>query len=371
MAVHRRTHETGPGTQLTEAERFEIADNIDRLMNADIVGRGFVSRIYPAARALAGRPLVQDAGDRLLERLQSNRRRAVLICTGATTQRPGLADYIGEMDGPPGAIVLARFIGLAFSALPVLITDAGQGPMLAAACRSLGMYDFSLKNLAIQSERSPHVSAVSIAELSDDDEQARAISEDLVTRADPVALVAIEKAGRNEKGVYHNSLKQDTSSCKARAERLFDVCHERGILTVGIGDGGNELGMGNVRDAILEAFPHMRKCVCPCGGSIAAEQKADSLIVAAVSNWGAYGLATYMAAVTGTPYAAHSPRRERDLLRGCARAGYVNIDGYAISTADGIPERLHVAFVALMSCIAHWPPLKYARAGVLGDMLAD
>lgn len=371
MSVDVRSAEITSGFRLSEDERLEMADNIDRLMNVDIMGRGFVTRIYPVARARAGRPLIQDAGDRLLSLLQANRKRAVLICTGATTQRPGLADHVGEMDGPPGAIVLARFVAQAFSALPVLVTDAGQGAMLSAACASLGLYTFSLENLALQAERSPHVSAVAIVELPDDDVRARAVAEDLVTRASPLALIAIEKAGRNEKGVYHNSLKQDTSSCKARAERLFEVCHERGVLTIGIGDGGNELGMGNVRDAILDAFPHMRQCLCPCQGSIAAEQKADCLIVAAVSNWGTYGLVTYMAAVNGTPYAGHSPSRERDLLQGCARAGYINIDGYCVSAVDGIPEGLHVSFVALLSCMAHWPSLKHARAGVLRDMLAD
>lgn len=354
---------------LTNEERFDLADNIDRFLSVDITGRGFVSKVYPMARERVRRPLVQEAGDRLLEKLQGHPGRAILICTGATTQRPGLAEHIGEMDGPPGAIALARFVGHAFAALPILVTDSGQGPMLAEAATAAGLYNFSLDNLKIQADNSPHVSAVCVLELPDVDEAAQKVAEELATRADPVALVAIEKAGRNERGVYHNSYKHDTSNSKARVERLFDVCHARGILTIGIGDGGNEVGMGNIRESIIEEFPHMRLCNCPCGGSIVAEQKADCLIVASISNWGAYGLLTYMAGVNGTPYSGHSPARERDILRGCARAGYMHIDGYCSSGADGLPEDLHAGFVGLLSCMAFWPPLRHARAGVLQDML--
>jgi hypothetical protein len=114
----------------------------------------------------------------------------------------------------------------------------------------------------------------------------------------------------------------------------------------------------------------MAKCNCPCKGSILAVQKADSLVVATVSNWGAYALTAYMAAVHGAPYAPHSPARERAVLRGCAQAGYMHVDGFSVAGADGLPEEVHAAFVSLLSCMVHWPPLAHGRAGILGDLLA-
>lgn len=33
---------------------------------------------------------------------------------------------------------------------------------------------------------------------------------------------------------------------KARADELFKACREAGVLTIGIGDGGNEIGMGGI-----------------------------------------------------------------------------------------------------------------------------
>jgi hypothetical protein len=356
-------------TPLTAEQRQELAENIDRLMTVDVPGRGFVRDAYTEARRISGSPLVQHAGDLLLAQLSQRPKGTVLITTGATTQRPGLADHIGEMDGPPGALALARTLGMAFGALPVLVTDPRQGPMLSAAAASIGLYTFTLENLRLQTARMPHVSAVAIVEMPDSDQAARVEAERLMNDCEPVALVAIEKAGRNERGVFHNSYKDDTSSGKARLEPLFDLFSGTGKPTIGIGDGGNELGMGNIRDFILHRYPHMAHCNCPCGGSIVATQRADSLLVATVSNWGAYALAAYLAAAIGKPYAAHSPQRERQLLRGCAAAGYVHVDGYMANAADGLPEDIHAGFVAMLGCMSFWPPLQLARAGILADML--
>ena len=356
-------------SSLTEEQRRDLADHIDRLMTVDVPARGFVSEAYVEARRLAGQPLVQQAGDALLARLTKQRGSTVLITTGATVQRPGLADHIGEMDGPPGALALARMLGLAFGALPILVTDPRQGAMLSAAAASLGLYTLSPADLRLQASRMPHVSAISVVEMPDADAAASDEAARLMSECNPIALIAIEKAGRNENGVFHNSYKDDTSAGKARLEPLFDLCARSDVLTIGIGDGGNELGMGNIRDFILKRFEHMGRCNCPCGGSIVATQRADVLVVATVSNWGAYALAAYLAAVAGKPYTAHSPERERSLLRGCAAAGYVHVDGFRVSAADGLPEDIHAAFVAILGCMTFWPPLQFGRAGILSDML--
>ena len=310
------------------------------------------------------------AGDRLLAEFAGRPHRAILITTGATSQRAGLPIHIGEMDGPPGAIAMARFFGLAFNAMPVLVTDPGQGAMLSEACRSVGLYTVGFEDLVAQSAAKNHVSAVAVVELPESVEAARVAAQALVARCAPAALISTEKCGVNEHGVTHNSFRFPNGPGKASIEPLFDACDAACVLTVAIGDGGNELGMGNIKPALLAAFPAMAVCNCPCGGSIVAEQKAGALIVATVSNWGAYGLITYMAAANGTPYAGHSPARERALLRGCAAAGYMAPNGYCEPTVDSLPEDIHVAFVSMLSCMVHWPPVVHGRAGILGDMLA-
>jgi hypothetical protein len=56
-------------------------------------------------------------------------------------------------------------------------------------------------------------------------------------------------------------------------------------FTIGIGDGGNEIGMGKISwQTIFNNIPQ--------GGKIACRVPTDYLIVAGISNWGAYALAT-------------------------------------------------------------------------------
>ena len=54
------------------------------------------------------------------------------------------------------------------------------------------------------------------------------------------------------------------------------------IGTIGIGDGGNEIGMGKIHNAI--ASLDINASVTSC----------DELLVADVSNWGAYGLIAFL-----------------------------------------------------------------------------
>ncbi len=352
------------------ASRSGFASAVDHLMTVDVPGRGFVAEAYRLARARTQRPLIEDAAERLLEALKRTEAPVVLIVTGATSQRIGLPDHIGEMDGPPGAIALARTLALACKAVPVLLTDPGQGAMLSAAAASLGLYTLPVEQVRRQAASTTHAGSVAVMEIPDQDEPARLQAGELLATLSPVAAIAVEKAGKNELGVFHNSQKVDTSAGKARADELFSACRRAGVLTIGIGDGGNEIGMGSIRAELVETFPHMRTCICPCGGSILAAQETDCLLVATVSNWGAYALAAYVAHAVDQPYAAHSAARERRLLEGCARAGYMHLDGLHVAAADGLPSELHEAFVRLLAAMTHWPPLSYGRRGYLGDMLA-
>jgi hypothetical protein len=55
------------------------------------------------------------------------------------------------------------------------------------------------------------------------------------------------------------------------------------ITTIGIGDGGNEIGMGNVKEKVIQ---HIRN-----GEDIACNVAVNHLITAGVSNWGGWALA--------------------------------------------------------------------------------
>jgi len=354
---------------MDEAMLADFSEAIDRLMTVDVPGRGFIDRAYRLARNRTGGPLIREAGERLMRAMSERKSPVVFIVTGATSQRVGLPEHIGEMDGPPGAVALARTIALTHKAVPVLLTDPGQGGMLSRAAESLGLYTLPVESVRRQSEATTHTTSVAVLEIPADDANARLQASALIKDLNPCAAIAIEKAGKNERGVFHNSQKLDTSPGKGRADELFQACASNNVLTIGIGDGGNEIGMGAIKQELAEAFPYMAVCSCPCKGSILADQAVDCLITSTVSNWGAYALGTFIAAASGQPYACHSPTRENRLLDAAARAGYMHLDGFAQPGADGLPEEVHMAFVRLLSTMSFWPALKYGRSGYLKDML--
>ncbi len=347
-----------------------LAESIDRLMSVDISGRGFITGAYPLAREWAQGPLVQVAGDRLLQAIGGRKGAVVMIATGATSLRLGLPAHIGETDGPAGTIALARTLALACGVAPIVVTDPGQGGMLSEAARSLGLYTLPAEAVIQQATDTTHAGAIAVLEVASDDQTADQQSQRWLSQLAPVASIAIEKASRNENGIYHNSKKLDSSAGKARAEMLFRRCREADILTIGIGDGGNEIGMGSIRKQLETRFPQLAKCACPCGGSIFADEPVDCLITATVSNWGAYALAAYLAHVQGKPYAAHSADRERRLLEGCARAGYMDLNGLCTPGADAMPSEVHQAFVKLLSVLALYPALDLGLQGFLDDLVA-
>jgi len=95
----------------------------------------------------------------------------------------------------------------------------------------------------------------------------------------PVAHIAIERLGQNHEGKYLNSRGDNIKAFTAPLDVLFQLGKESGALSIGIGDGGNEIGMGSFKEALecKEHFPDF--CVVTC----------DYPIIASVSNWGGYG----------------------------------------------------------------------------------
>jgi hypothetical protein len=102
-------------------------------------------------------------------------------------------------------------------------------------------------------------------------------------------LIAIERASPGSDGRPHREHGWDMSRETAPLHLLFsDPAAKRRWHTIGIGDGGNEIGMGSLPREIIERG-------IPMGEVIAATTPVDALIVAGVSNWGAYGLLAAMA----------------------------------------------------------------------------
>jgi vacuolar-type H+-ATPase subunit F/Vma7 len=117
------------------------------------------------------------------------------------------------------------------------------------------------------------------------------LRERLATQASPLThLVAVERVSPGPDGKPHREHGWDMSRETAPLHLLFeDPAFARPWTTIGIGDGGNEIGMGSLpADIVASDIPN--------GEVIAAQTPCDHLIVAGVSNWGAYGLLAAVAA---------------------------------------------------------------------------
>lgn len=93
----------------------------------------------------------------------------------------------------------------------------------------------------------------------------------------PALIISIERPGITADGHYYNFKQKDITNHVAKFDLFFKLCQ---CPTLAIGDGGNEIGMGNISQALkqLPIIPSITKCT--------------QLIIATVSNWGVYGLIT-------------------------------------------------------------------------------
>jgi hypothetical protein len=74
----------------------------------------------------------------------------------------------------------------------------------------------------------------------------------------------------------------------------------------------------------------------------------DHLVVAGVSNWGAYGVVAQLGRLTGQPL-LHTPTDERTMIDACVSAGAVDgLTRRREPTVDAHPADTHAAIVALL-----------------------
>jgi hypothetical protein len=175
----------------------------------------------------------------------------------------------------------------------------------------------------------------------------------------PSLVISIEKCGRNSKGEYHSMRGVNLSSLHARIEPLIEEANKRGLLTVGIGDGGNEVGMGNIKEAVEKFVPNAQVCQCPCKGGIAAESKVDVLVTASISNWGGYGVEACIAYLTEKLEALHTSQLEESMLKHSVEAGAIDgVSGRNELSVDGVPGPLNQSVVSMLQTLISAAPWK-------------
>ena len=156
-------------------------------------------------------------------------------------------------------------------------------------------------------------------------------------RSGVASALSIERCGRSADGRARNMRGEDISEYTAPLDEVFAAGPWR---TIAIGDGGNEIGMGALPRALIAA--HVAR-----GETIACVTPARHLIVAGVSNWGAYGLLGALAVLREDWRAQLLPcldeTLDRRILETTIREGPA-VDGVSrvpTPTVDNLPIAVH------------------------------
>ncbi|ASA77179.1 glutamate cyclase domain-containing protein [Thermococcus sp. 5-4] len=155
-------------------------------------------------------------------------------------------------------------------------------------------------------------------------------------------VVAVETPGRAVDGRYYSMSGMEIT------RETFDWAvlraKELGVPTIGIGDGGNETGMGKITELTKRYVPH--------GERIASVVETDELVLSAVSNWGAYGLVAQASIEFGRELLPGWD--ERTIVRVISKLGLIDgVSKTQTPTVDGISLDVHEKIVELLNALVN------------------
>jgi len=323
-----------------------IGEYVDRLCNVEMrmkgLPRGVTYPLYEAARHKQGTPLTYLAARRLVEEVAEND--SVILLTGA-----GMAPWLpnGETDGPLGTASLARAVSTGLGATPIYISEERNLEPVVATSVAAGI------SIVPRSDVGARRQAALALSFPLGEEGAAEEARQILDEFQPKAVIAIEKIGPNEKGIFHSVMGVEIpAESQAHVYHLTQEAQRRGILTIGIGDGGNELGYGLIAEDVKELQDYGKHCQCPCESGIATVESTEVLVSAAVSNWGAYGVSACLAFMLGDSEVLHDTYTEYRMLEACATAGALDgVYGTQILAVDGINWRTQQSLITMLHSI--------------------
>ena len=273
----------------TNADEQQLSQQIEDLM---------------VARNPRGMKTVQGALEpgyyRRAARLMRDIKGTVLIGTGF----PVVDTF--ETDGPVGAIALYDALET-LGAHPIIVCGAPLSDALKDKYR--------IHELVV----GPHDKR--------DDEASSALQ-----TLQPELIISIERPGMAADGNYYNMRGEDISP---RAACFDTFMQQADCPTIAIGDGGNEIGMGNIQQALekLDIVPAATTCT--------------ELVIADVSNWAGHGLIALLAWWSGRDLLADIDSvgilqylSERGSVDGVTRENQLTEDGLPASEGMSVIEQL-------------------------------
>lgn len=329
---------------------LNVGQDLDDLMNLDPRGYGVCRILYAGARKLTKEPLCMNAAHHIQKALHPHD--LVYIFTGfvlPTHQKP-------ETDGIVSSVLLCRALCKGFEAVPVLICpdECVNAARNMASVAGLHVYD-------TMEEARMYPAAMTVIPFTKDLQKAQAQAEEILKQGRPAAGISIEHPGANSLGEYHNAIGKNVTALEDKSDILFEMLQKEKILTVAIGDLGNEMGLGSLGEHLEKYIPYAApgSCACGCGGGIAVRTKADCVITATVSDWGCYALMASLAFLLKDLSVMHDGNLEREMLLCATRNGMVDMNGWLIPAIDGFDLKMNVLLVELMrECITYPPQLE-------------
>ncbi|MDA0649642.1 MAG: DUF4392 domain-containing protein [Proteobacteria bacterium] len=202
-----------------------------------------------------------------------------------------------ETDGPAGAISLYRLCERLGSD-PIILSDPAVTTALAAEFRCHTLTDTSTAG-------------------------ARQSATALFKQAPPALVISIERPGAAQDGRCYNMAGDTISAHSAYSEAYLELAN---CPTIAIGDGGNEIGMGNLMGALSHFDIHPAVSTC------------EELVVADVSNWAAYALCLITDWLNGARYCL-ADDVQADLEHLVSQGAVDGVTGHATATEDGFAEQ--------------------------------
>ena len=287
-------------------------DFINGLLRQDLVERNFVSDA-PANDFPEAVNVLEEA-------------KRVLILTGFCV----LESMTGETDGLSGSLVLASAL-MSLGKTVVIVTDIFSGDLLKAG-------------------KSLLASEVPVIVVSSGMEAVRLELDGLMEELKPDSVVSIERPGRAADGHSYSMRGERLDPVVPQLDDFFLDCRKMGCRTIGIGDGGNELGMGSLSECIRGRSS--------LGCLIACATPADFSVAAAVSSWAGYGLAAALSLRSGRNLLPPLGTEEAIIGAIAAMGGMDGVTRKRDATVDGLSMGLYLQ------------PLL-AIYGLIGERLPD
>ncbi len=220
-----------------------------------------------------------------------------------------------ETDGPPGTAALAAALVNTGKEV-TLVTDPLNKPVLEASLQSLGV-DLNNPNLRI-------------VEFNAKGPAADAEAQRLLDTYRPDVVGAIELPGRNVGGTRTNMGGIQIDGYNPDLDAILLAANNRaGTRTFGVGDGGNEAGVGGL-DLSRVALP---------SPSVVG---ADVAVTAENSNLGAYAVAAEYLNAIGRTDLLLTPQAMQSSVEAAVQAGAVDgVSRMPTPTVDGFPFTYH------------------------------